>query len=68
MGHNNDYSVIAFFPNEKPKKWKFVHKIRGIMKYIDKTFPSWLYINVYDRKTRKFLKRFYRGSSVPDFL
>jgi hypothetical protein len=68
MGHKNDYSVIAFFQNEKPKKWTYVHKISGIVKYIDSTWPDWLYINVYNRRTRQFLRQFTKGSFVPDFL
>lgn len=68
MQHKNDYSCIAYFPDGKPKKWGFVHKLNGFSLFLTKSHPTWLYFNVYDRRTRKYLKRFYKGNFVPDFL
>ena len=68
MGHKNDYSVIVFFQNDKPKKWAFVHKLNGFVEFLNKDHQDWLYMNVYDRKTRKHLKQFHKGDLVPDFL
>jgi hypothetical protein len=69
MEHKNDYSVFAFFNNQdKPKRWSYVHNIRVFVKFLDEKHPDWSYINVYERRTRKYLKRFYTGNSIPDFL
>lgn len=68
MSHKNDYSVIAFFPDQKPKKWGFVHKLNSIAVLLNEKYPSWIYINVYDRRKKQYLKRFYKDAIIPDFL
>jgi hypothetical protein len=68
MGHDNDYSVTAFFPSGEPKKWGHVHKLNTIVRYLDKTYPDWKYMNVYDRRNGNYLKRFYKGNFIPEFL
>ena len=69
MGHKNDYSVVAFFGKEsKPKSRSYIHKLQGFVFFLNDKFPNWEYINVYERRTRKYLKRFYKGNSIPDFL
>lgn len=65
----NDYSVIVFLENEKkPKKWEFVHKLNGFSMFLSKKHPTWLYMNVYERRNRKFLKQFKKGVFVPPFI
>jgi hypothetical protein len=68
MAHKNDYSVIVFFDGEKPKKWTYVHKLTDFSSFLDKDQPGWKYMNVYERRTAKFLKRFYSGKPLPDFI
>jgi len=68
MKHKNDYSVIAFLSTGEVKKWKFVHLLKGFAMFLDQEHPDWMYINVYNRRTGNYLKRFYKGNSVPDFL
>jgi len=71
MGHKNDYSIVVYFPDgtpKNPKKWTFVHTLKGTVLFLDKDHPTWLYMNVYNRRTRAYIKRFYKGNSVPDFL
>ena len=68
MAHKNDYSCIAYFPDGKPKKWEFVHKLNGFAEFLTTKHPAWLYFNVYERRTRKYLKRYYKGNLVPQFL
>ena len=68
MGHKNDYAVIAFFDNLKPKKWGFVHRISVFRKFLDGKHSEWIYINVYDRRTKTFLKRLNKEDVFPDFL
>ena len=68
MSHKNDYSVIAFFDNQKPKKWAFVHKLSTFKRFLDQKHSEWTYINVYDRRNKTFLRRFHKDEELPDFL
>lgn len=68
MRHKNDYAVIAFFPNGKTKKWGFTHKLSTFRKFLDNKHSDWLYMNVYNRRTTEYLKRFYRDELIPDFI
>lgn len=65
----NDYSVIVFLENQnRPKKWQYVHKLNGFSMFLNKEHSTWEYMNVYDRRTRKYLRRFKKGDFVPPFL
>jgi len=70
MRHKSDYSVTVFFHEGKgrPKKWFFVHNLKRFGNFLNKEHFGWKYMNVYDRRRRKFLKRFYYDNSIPDFL
>jgi hypothetical protein len=68
MGHKNDYSITVFFKTGLPKKWSFVHKLDGFASFLDSKHKDWQYFNVYDRRNGKYLKRFYKGNLIPDFL
>jgi len=65
----NDYSVIVYLENEaKPKKWTYVDKLNGFSLFLNKEHPTWEYMNVYERRTRKFLKRFKQNDFIPKFI
>ena len=65
----NDYSVIVFLENEsKAKKWEYVHKLNGFAMFLNNKHPQWLYMNVYERRTGKFMKQFKKGNFIPAFL
>lgn len=65
----SNYAVIVFFNGEEtPKKWSYVNKLNGFALFLEKKHTNWSYMNVYDRKTRVFLKRFNRGNFIPAFL
>jgi len=66
--HKNDYSCIVYFENTNPKKWAFVHKLNGFASFLNEKHKGWKYFNVYERRTAKFLKRFYPGNIIPDFI
>lgn len=70
MAHKNDYACVVFFPDEKPKKWKYVHKLKGFASFLNDKHKNWSYFNVYDRKTNGYLKRFYKNNLIliPDFI
>lgn len=65
----NDYSVIVFLRDQsKPKKWEYVQKLNGFSMFLNKKHPSWEYMNVYNRRTRQYLKRFKKNDFVPEFI
>lgn len=66
--HKNDYTCIAFYENENPKKWQFVHGLSKFVSFLNQKHPNWTYLNVYERRTGKYLKRYYPESIVPYFL
>ena len=68
MVHNNDYSVTVFMVSGEAKKWSNVHRLNGFVIFLNDKHSDWKYFNVYDRLTGKYLKRFYKGNPVPDFL
>lgn len=68
MEHKNDYSVIAFLSDGKAKKWNYVHSLKNFAKFLDEKHSEWNYMNVYDRRKGQYLKRFYKGNSIPVFL
>jgi hypothetical protein len=68
MPHKNDYTCIVFYKNDKPKKWQFVHSLSKFVSFLNGKHPNWQYLNVYDRRTGKYLKRFYPGNIIPYFL
>lgn len=65
----NDYSVIVHFEDgTSPKKWTYVHKLNGFKMFMNKDYPNWQYMNVYNRRTKAFMRRFYRDSFIPPFI
>jgi len=70
MRHKNDYSIIVFFDdNTKPKKWSFIHKLSTTRRnFLDVKHVNWIYVNVYDRRKRTFIKRLAKEDVFPDFI
>lgn len=68
MKHKNDYTCIVFYGSQQSKKWTYVHRLSGFAKFLDSSHPGWIYFNVYDRRTRSFKRRIYKGNIVTDFL
>lgn len=64
----NDYSLIVFFPDKTVKKWNYVHRLDSFVKFLDSKFSEWTYINVYDRRTREYLRRIRKGDAIPSFI
>jgi len=64
----NDYSVVVFLSTGEVKKWSYVGKLDGFTKFLNEKHSAWMYMNVYNRRTREFLKRFYSGNKVPTYL
>ena len=68
MQHKNDYTIIVFLPNNEVKKWAFVHHINKFEKFLSSNFSNWEYMNIYNRRTREFIKRIKKGETIPNFL
>lgn len=68
MAHKNDYTCIVYFQSGTPKKWSYVHGLYGFSQFLDREHPTWLYINVYERRTGKFCERFHKGTFITNFL
>jgi hypothetical protein len=65
----NDYSVIVFFEEgSTPKKWNYVHKLNGFSMFLKKKHPDWQYMNVYNRRSGAFIRRYQRDSFIPPFI
>lgn len=63
------YAVIVYLQDQKkPKKWEYVEKLNGFAMFLNQKFPTWAYMNVYDRTSRQFLKQFRNGHYIPAFL
>jgi hypothetical protein len=67
MSPKNDYSVIAFYEGDKAKKWTYVHNLKKFANFLDDVHPGWKYLNVYERRTKKFLRQFKQGSEITPF-
>jgi hypothetical protein len=61
------YACITFFPNEKPKKWRF-NDLQVFVSFLNKVHPSWKEFNVYDRASKRFLRKFKPGYNIPKTL
>lgn len=69
LKQKNDYSVIVFFGDgQKPKKWTYVHKLNGFSMFLKKSHPDWHYMNVYNRRSGEYMRRFQRDSFIPPFI
>lgn len=64
----NEYSVVVFLSTGEVKKWSYVNKLSGFEQFLNSKHSDWQYMNVYNRKTREYLKRFYKGNAVPETL
>jgi hypothetical protein len=53
----NLYNCIVFFKDINPVKYHKVNNIEKLTIWLLRNKPSALYINVYDRDTRSFVKQ-----------
>jgi hypothetical protein len=62
------YECQVFFPTGFPKKWKYVTDLGAFAAFLSRDHASWKYINVYEKGTKIYLKRFYPGNVIPKVL
>jgi hypothetical protein len=63
--NHNDYSVTVFFNGRPPIKHQYVDDLRKYSVFLNNTHSSWLYMNVYNRRSGNFIKRYYFHSEIP---
>jgi len=65
--NKNDYSVSVFSGTGFLVKVQFCNDLGTLQKWLDSSYKykDWKYINVYARRSGRFLGRFYKGNFMP---
>lgn len=64
--NKNDYSVIVFDCNGFLVKSSYVHDVYKYSLWLSGTkYANWTYINVYARRSQRFIQRYYKGNFIP---
>jgi hypothetical protein len=62
--NKNDYTVTAYQGSKKVNTMKFVHDVKKYAQWLDQKKISWAVLNVYNRRSREFITRFYKGEII----
>jgi hypothetical protein len=61
-----DYTAIVFFYTRQPEKFTGIRNLGDFINWLEgdqeKDLSAWKYINIYDPRDKKFVKRLYKGS------
>lgn len=57
--NKNDYSIMIFNSDEFVLKWTYVHSLLSVVKYLQDKNIRWSHINVYARRSGRFIRRQY---------
>ncbi len=62
-----DYSVTVFSQNGFLVKVQYVHDLHALCRWLDESrkYNSWSAINVYARRSRRFISQFKKGYPLP---
>lgn len=63
----NDYSVSVFGTGGFLCKYIYVGNLYKMSLFLNEKFPSWEYMNVYARRSGRYLMRYYRGQYIPAY-
>jgi len=55
------YNVIVFVRGREPLKYRKVNNFVTLQKWLSARF-DWVYMNIYDKKTREYVRRITRSS------
>lgn len=64
MKHKNDYTAVAYLGSRKVNVMRYVHDVRRYAQWLASHGVQWSVINVYNRRTREFITRFYSGQEI----
>src|SRR5215831_13601163 len=68
MSDKKMYECTVFFPAGYPKTWKYVRDLKTFGEFLNRDHPTWKYFNVYEKGSKKYLKRFYFDNIIPKVL
>lgn len=53
------FTAIIFFTDQKPAKYRNLWNLSSFKKFVTNRYPSALYYNLYDKKTKLYKERVY---------
>jgi len=62
------YECTVFFATGYPKTWKYVRDLKSFAEFLNRDHPLWKYFNVYEKGSKKYLRRFYFDNVIPKVL
>lgn len=63
--NKNDYSVAIFNSSGFLVKMTYVNNIYRLCLWLETSkYKDWTYINIYARRTQRFIKRHYKGNFI----
>lgn len=65
--NKNDYSIIVFDSQDNQIcKIEFCHNLYKASIWLNNSkYRDWSYFNAYNRRSKSFLKRYYKGQFIP---
>lgn len=63
----NDYSVSVFNANGFLAKYQYVGNLYKFSLFLNEKYPSWEYMNVYARRSSRYLTRYYRNQFIEPY-
>lgn len=64
--NKNDYSIEVYLGSKRVLALTFVHSIYKITLWLDKKNIEWSVINIYARRSRRFITRQYKKDYIVD--
>ncbi len=61
-----DYTCTAYMGSDKVNTMIYVHSVYAYTKYLEKNNIGWSVINIYSRRSRRFISRQYKSDFVID--
>lgn len=62
--NKNDYTCNAFMGSTKVNTMIYVNSIYGYIQYLEKNNIEWSVINIYTRRTSRFICRQYKNDFI----
>ena len=62
--NKNDYSCTAYLGSTKVNFMKYVNSIYAYVQFLEKNNIDWSVINIYTRRTNRFICRQYKGDFI----
>lgn len=64
--NKNDYTCSAYMGSNKVNTMIYVHSVYAYTKYLEKNNIEWSVINIYSRRSKRFISRQYKSDFVID--